>query len=63
LLSASDLARQLGKPIDSVESFLRRYRSRYPDCYTLTEGRRRNEPQYLYRVADVLPVLMSHFQC
>jgi hypothetical protein len=62
LLSAADLARELGKTLDAVDSFLRRYRSRYPDCYMETDGPRRNEPRFLYRVSDVLPALKEHFQ-
>jgi hypothetical protein len=59
--SASDLARHLGRPVPAVESFLRRSRDNHPDCYVETEGRRRNEPRYLYRVADILPSLQEHF--
>jgi hypothetical protein len=61
LLSASDLAERLGLTKNAVEVFLRRYRADYPDCATENEGRRRNEPHYLYRVADVLPNLKAHF--
>jgi hypothetical protein len=61
LQSATDLARRLGQPPDAVESFLRRYRQKYPDCCSETEGRRRNEARYLYRVSDVLPALKAHF--
>jgi hypothetical protein len=59
LLSAPDLARQLGMGEARVESALRRYRKKYPDCYVETEpgGRRRNEPKYLYRAGDVVPLL------
>jgi hypothetical protein len=55
LLSAADLARRLGQPIPRVESFLRRYRDQYPDCYVTVDrdDRRRNEALYLYRTADV----------
>ncbi len=63
-VSAADLADMLGRPAASaaaVDSFLRRYRKKYPDCYITTETRRRNEPTYLYHVADVLPILKNHF--
>jgi hypothetical protein len=60
-LSANDLAKILQRPVDAVDSFLRRYREKYPDCCITTEGRRRNEPKYLYRAADVLPALREHF--
>jgi hypothetical protein len=62
LLSASDLARKLGQPVSRVESFLRRYRVKYPDCFHMNDrdDRRRNEPTYLYRTADVLPALRDH---
>jgi hypothetical protein len=61
-LSAADLAARLGQPKNAVEVFLRRYRKDYPDCATENEGRRHNEPRYLYRVADVLPHLRGHFR-
>jgi hypothetical protein len=61
LLSAGDLARVLQQPVARVESFLRRHRVTYPDCCTEVEegGRRKNEPRYLYRTADVWPVLQQ----
>jgi hypothetical protein len=63
LLSSSDLADRLHLSRNAVEVFLRRYRRDYPDCAIETEpeGRRRNEPRYLYRVADVLLHLRNHF--
>jgi hypothetical protein len=60
-LSAADLAGRLGLSRNAVEVYLRRYRRDYPDCATENEGRRRNEPRYLYRVADVLAPLRDHF--
>jgi hypothetical protein len=57
LLSASDLADYLHKPKPRVESFLRRYRARFPDCCEENASPRKNEPHYLYRVADVLTPL------
>jgi hypothetical protein len=59
-MSASDLATRTGATRDSVNAFLRRYRDDYPDCVTEVEARRRNEPHYLYRAADVLPALRAH---
>jgi hypothetical protein len=61
--SARDLAELVGKPLTAVESFLRRHRDKAPDCFVTVDpdDRRRNEPKYLYRVADVLPVLKEHF--
>jgi hypothetical protein len=59
LLSAADLARLTGQSVDKVESFLRRYRRDYPDCYVESESKRKTEPKYLYRTADVLPALQS----
>ena len=61
LRSVKDLATMLRKPIDAVDSFLRRYRDKHPDCYTVNHSRRKNEPRYLYRVVDVMPVLKQHF--
>jgi hypothetical protein len=57
LLSAGDLARLLKLSLPRVESALRRYRENHPDCFTEAENPRKNEPRYLYRTADVLPVL------
>jgi hypothetical protein len=58
-LSASDLAKRLtGRlSLKAVESRLARLRAKKPDCFREVEGRRMNEPQYMYRVADVLPEL------
>jgi hypothetical protein len=57
MLSAPDLAKRLKLPLSRVESCLRRFRDRHRDCCEEVENRRRNEPRYLYRTADVLPVL------
>jgi hypothetical protein len=57
LLSAPDLARHYGLPVARVESALRRFRDDHPDCFIEVENRRQNEPQYLYRTADVRSVL------
>jgi hypothetical protein len=62
LLSAADLAKRFGLSKNAVEVYLRRYRTEYPDCAVSTDGRRRNEPNYLYRLADVLPHLKAHFK-
>jgi hypothetical protein len=45
----------------AVESFLRRYRDKYPDCCVNPDTRRKNEPKYLYRPSEVLPALREHF--
>jgi hypothetical protein len=58
ILSAPDIARRFGVKITPLESALRRARESQPDCFIETdEGRRRNEPRYLYRVADVQPII------
>jgi hypothetical protein len=70
VLSPKDLTRMLsallGKEITegAVESFLRRHRENSPDCFITVDDddRRRNQPKYLYRTADVLPVLKDHFR-
>ena len=59
LLSAADLARLTGESVDKVDSFLRRYREDYPDCYVVNESKRKTDPKYLYRTADVLPALQA----
>jgi hypothetical protein len=60
-LSATELAKRLNAKYGKVESFLRRYRKKYPDCYVEAEGRRRTTAQYLYRVAEVWPVLQQRY--
>src|SRR5262245_9303315 len=50
-MPASDLARVTGLTVDQAESFLRRYRNQYPDCYIENESPRRNDPRFLYRTA------------
>jgi hypothetical protein len=68
LISAKDLANKLRNEgrsdasDDAVGARLRRYRGDFPDCYREVEGRRVNEPKYLYRQADVLPHLREHFR-
>ncbi|HKI38262.1 MAG TPA: hypothetical protein VKA46_40785 [Gemmataceae bacterium] len=57
MLSAPDLARQLGLPVPRVESALRRFRPDHPDCCVEVQNKRQNEAKYLYRTTDVLPVL------
>lgn len=59
LLSAADLSDRLQQPRSRVESFLRRFRKSHRDCYTEADSPRRNEPRYLYRVADVWPALTA----
>jgi hypothetical protein len=67
-LCASDLARLLREKgylrasDDAVDSWLRRYRTDFPDCYEERnqDDRRRNEPRILYR-PEVWPELVRHF--
>jgi hypothetical protein len=63
-LSAPELARLLGQGVDAVDSFLRRYRTKYPDCFVTLENddRRRNEAKIRYRVSEVWPALLEHFR-
>lgn len=56
-LSAPDIATRLKRNPKSVSSFLTRLAGKRPDCRIEVENRRRNEPQYLYRTADVWPLL------
>jgi hypothetical protein len=59
LLSASAIAKLIrGRPA-TVETRLRRLRTKLPDCFREVEGRRMHEPKYLYRTADVLPELVD----
>lgn len=59
LLSAAELAKRIGQPVARVESFLRRYRAKHPDCFIESSCSRRNEPRYLFRTADVWPALLQ----
>jgi hypothetical protein len=59
LLSAADLANQLGQPIPRVESFLRRFREDSPDCAIEIDNPRPREPRYLYRTKEVWPALQQ----
>jgi hypothetical protein len=65
-LASKELAAKLGPSVshDAVDSFLRRYRAKYPDCFITVDDddRRRNQPKYLYHTADVWPVLKAHFR-
>jgi hypothetical protein len=61
LCSARSLAEALGQPYAAVESFLRRYRETYSDCYETVESPRENEPKFLYRTKDVWKRLLAHF--
>jgi hypothetical protein len=61
-MPASQLAEKIDRPVASVESFLRRYREKYPDCCFETDGRRRNEPKYMYRTKDVWHALLDHYR-
>lgn len=57
MLSASDVAEHIDRNRSSVTSFLTRYAQKYPDCRVPIDSKRKNEPGYLYRVADVWPAL------
>ncbi|MFO0805091.1 MAG: hypothetical protein U0791_18450 [Gemmataceae bacterium] len=57
LLSASDIARHISRNPKSVTSFLTRLAVRLPDCRIENESKRKTEPKYLYRTADVWPSL------
>jgi hypothetical protein len=57
LASAPDLARHYNLNGDRVETALRRYRANHRDCFVEVENRRKNEPQFLYRTAEVRPIL------
>jgi hypothetical protein len=56
---ASTLAKRLGQPVARVETFLRRYRKWHRDCCVQVTSRRKSEPQFLYRVEQVWPVLQQ----
>ena len=65
-LSADDLAKLLRQnghegTNDAVESWLRRYRIKYPDCFDMIGSPRRNEAKILYRTSDVWPHLVRQY--
>ena len=57
LLAASDIAKRIKRNVKSVSSFLTRFAAKNQNCRTETETPKPNEPQYLYRTADVWPAL------
>lgn len=57
LLSASDIAARINRKRESVTSFLTRFAEKFPDCRVENPSKRKNEPGYLYRTADVWPAL------
>jgi hypothetical protein len=59
MLSATDIARYINQPVGRVETFLRRFREKKPDCAEPVNNPRRGEPHYLYRVADVWPMIQE----
>jgi hypothetical protein len=64
-LAPKELAALLGPSVSpaAVDSFLRRYREKYPDCFITVDDddRRRNQPKYLYYPDEVMPALKAHF--
>ena len=59
LLSASDIAKFIKRNPKSVTSFLTRFAEKYPGCRAELEVKRVNEPQYLYRTAEVWPAIQE----
>jgi hypothetical protein len=58
LLSAPAIAKMFRVSLPALESALRRERETHTDCFVETdEGRRVNEPKYLYRVAEIRPII------
>jgi hypothetical protein len=57
MLSASDIAVKIGRKRESVTSFLTRFAGKKPDCRVAVKSKRKNEPSWLYRTADVWPAL------
>ncbi len=57
LLSASDIAQRIHRNKKSVSSFLSRFADKNRDCRVENASKRKNEPGYLYRTADVWPAL------
>jgi hypothetical protein len=59
LMSAADLAKAASLNQAALDTALRRYAAKYPDCRIEQESPRPNEPRYLYRVADVWSVVQK----
>ena len=59
LLCASDIAKRIQQNVKSVTSFLTRFAVKKPDCRVANDSKRKNEPEYLYRTADVWPALQA----
>ena len=57
--AARDLAAKLGAEVGKVETVLRRYFDKNPECRTQVENPRRGEPRHVYRVAEVWPELVK----
>jgi hypothetical protein len=57
LASVSDLAAEYGVGKSALDSALRRFAARYPDCREEITNRKPREPRFMYRRADVQPVL------
>jgi hypothetical protein len=60
--TASELAAYVGQPAKRVDTFLRRYHDKHPDCRRDNEqldpdGRIMADPRFEYRTRDVLPPL------
>ena len=59
LICASDIAKHIRQNVKSVTSFLTRFAEKKPDCRVANDSKRKNEPAYLYRTADVWPALQA----
>ena len=57
MATAPDIARLLQLSSSRVETALRRFREDHPECCEPVGNPRKNEPQYIYRTAEIRPVL------
>ncbi|MBI3463305.1 MAG: hypothetical protein HY000_09635 [Planctomycetes bacterium] len=57
LISAPDWAKILKQPVSRVESFLRRFRKKNPQCFVPAEQPKPNQPRCLYWTVAVWPSL------
>jgi hypothetical protein len=58
-LCARCLAKRLGRRHTTILSWLGQLAGRFPDCRIEVPNPRRHDPQYLWRVRDVWPLLIE----
>jgi hypothetical protein len=62
VMSAADLADELGAERNRINIFLTRYAVDHADCRESTKNPRSDEPAYVYRVRDVWRPLVRYLE-